>query len=257
MKSKILTLLMVTAVFAGIGAITSFAQDEKQYIVGKVVALDAEGNKVTVKDMNTGERKTFTFAADKMLSLGLGEDVVVTVPKGGTGIDSIKSMQDRPIPNRPPEPNANVARDPYGIPDPTMNEVDPFAEMTQLQRKMNQLFNTTIDRNMGYTKTGLGMNVGFNDIHETDKGYSVEIEAPGMDKNSMNVEVKGNMLVVSGKKEAQQEDKKQGGIQKQYSYGSFSRAMTIPEDADMTKMDVKYDNGVLKIQFPKKAPAKK
>lgn len=64
--------------------------------------------------------------------------------------------------------------------------------------------------------------------------------------------VTGNRLTVSGKREAEKEDKGERYYSYERSYGSFTRSFTLPEGADTDKLRASLEKGVLAITVPKK-----
>jgi len=60
------------------------------------------------------------------------------------------------------------------------------------------------------------------------------------------------MLTISAEKEEEKNEKEKGHNKREYSFNSFSRSFTLPENYKAEKIDAKYDDGVLKIRVPKK-----
>ena len=100
-------------------------------------------------------------------------------------------------------------------------------------------------------------NLGAVDVSETDKEFLVVADAPGMTNNDVKVEVKGNMLQFSGKRN--EEHREESADKKFYrlerSQSSFSRSFRLPATADVSQIKASCQDGVLKISVGKKAPA--
>jgi HSP20 family protein len=97
-------------------------------------------------------------------------------------------------------------------------------------------------------------------ITEGKKEFSIDVAAPGLKKEDFNIDVEGNLLTISSKKETETESngKETGGYtRKEYSYSSFSRTVSLPEQADNNGITAKYSDGILNITIPKKADAQK
>jgi len=89
------------------------------------------------------------------------------------------------------------------------------------------------------------------DIKETRKDIQVTAELPGMDEKDIDVSLHEGTLIVKGEKKSEHEDKKEGYQRIERSYGSFYRAIRLPDDIDEEKIKANYRKGVLKITVPK------
>ena len=91
------------------------------------------------------------------------------------------------------------------------------------------------------------------DVKETEGGYTVQAEVPGVPKEDIHVSVEGN--VVSLRAEVRQLDQKTEGekvLRSERYYGSVARSFQLPADIDAAQAKAKYDNGVLTLTLPKK-----
>jgi HSP20 family protein len=104
---------------------------------------------------------------------------------------------------------------------------------------------------------GRVMNVPAVNIMEHKDEYKVSLAAPGLKKEDFNIAVDGNMLTISSEKEESKEEKDKKFTRKEYSYSSFSRSFTLPEEINKEKIEAKYEDGVLKLSLPRKEEAKK
>ena len=91
-------------------------------------------------------------------------------------------------------------------------------------------------------------------IRETDKDYTVELAAPGMDKKDFNIEFENDLLTISSEKknELEKKDEKGDYFRKEFNYQSFKRSFRVPEDmVNINKIQANYQDGILIIQLPK------
>ena len=91
------------------------------------------------------------------------------------------------------------------------------------------------------------------DVKETDGGYTVHAEVPGVPKEDIQVSIEGN--VVSLRAEVRQHDQKTEGekvLRSERYYGSVARSFQLPADIDAAQAKARYDNGVLTLTLPKK-----
>jgi len=105
--------------------------------------------------------------------------------------------------------------------------------------------------------SGRTMNVPAVNITEHKDEYLVSLAAPGLKKDDFKIAIDGNMLTISSEKEEKKEEKDQKFTRKEYSYSSFSRSFTLPEEINKEKIDARYEDGVLKLSLPRKEEAKK
>ncbi|MBL7696896.1 MAG: Hsp20/alpha crystallin family protein [Chitinophagaceae bacterium] len=93
-------------------------------------------------------------------------------------------------------------------------------------------------------------------VIENHDEYKLSLAAPGMKKSDFEIDVEGNMLTISSEKEEKKEDKDEQYTRREYSYSSFSRSFSLPEDVKQDKIEAAYEDGILKISLPKKEEAK-
>lgn len=95
------------------------------------------------------------------------------------------------------------------------------------------------------------------DITETDKGYEITAELPGMDEKNVEVKFAEGMLTIKGEKHEEKEEKKKDYYLSERHYGSFQRSFRVPEGIDSDKIAANFKKGVLTVSLPKSAQALK
>ena len=95
----------------------------------------------------------------------------------------------------------------------------------------------------------------FGRMNVSDKKDAIEItvEMPGMDKKDIEIEVKDNILTVSGEKKEAQEVKEGDYYMQERQFGQFNRSIGLPDNIDVNKISSSLKNGVLTIIVPKTA----
>lgn len=93
------------------------------------------------------------------------------------------------------------------------------------------------------------------DISADDKQYLVTVEVPGVGENDLHVEVENGTLTISGEKKY--EHSGEDGTGRNYyrierSYGSFRRALALPDDVDTQSISAVHKDGVLSISLPRR-----
>jgi HSP20 family protein len=150
--------------------------------------------------------------------------------------------------------DSNITRNPFAN-DPV------FRDFQKLQADMNKIFENfhkQFFNDMKVPQIPINMDSGFSFSVKTDvidKGdhYEIKADLPGVEEKAIHVNVKDNVLSIEAKTQKSKEDKKDNKIIKQERFeGSFYRAMTLPSNADSSKMTTSYKNGVLIVNIPKK-----
>ena len=93
-------------------------------------------------------------------------------------------------------------------------------------------------------------------IVEKNDFYHIELAAPGMEKADFNVKLDGKVLTISTEKKEEKSTENEKMIRKEFSYKSFRRSFTIDDKIDAANIAAKYENGILKLDLPKKEEVK-
>jgi HSP20 family protein len=91
------------------------------------------------------------------------------------------------------------------------------------------------------------------DVKETDSGYVVQAEIPGVRKDDIHVAIEGNQVTIGAeiRKEMEAKDGERV-LRSERTYGNAYRSFTLPVDLDEAKSTARYDNGVLELTLAKK-----
>lgn len=127
---------------------------------------------------------------------------------------------------------------------------DMFDRYTQGWPRLGQLWDI---------EPGLGLK-GFArtpvlDMSETDKGYEITAELPGLDEEEVEVNVTDDVLTIAGEKQEEHEEKKKDYFVKERRFGQFRRSLRLPPDADSSNISARFNKGVLSVAIPKAAGA--
>jgi HSP20 family protein len=93
------------------------------------------------------------------------------------------------------------------------------------------------------------------DVTETENGYLIHSEMPGVKKEDIDVAIDGNQVTITA--EVKQEwEKKEGArvLRNERYFGNIYRSFTLPAELDQSACVAAYDNGVLELKLVKKAP---
>ena len=91
-------------------------------------------------------------------------------------------------------------------------------------------------------------------ITESKEAYTLDLLVPGLNKEDFKINLDNKVLTISAEKTEKEEvkDENQKQIRREFSFRSFKRSFTLNEQVDATKIQAKYDNGILKVTLSKK-----
>jgi len=89
------------------------------------------------------------------------------------------------------------------------------------------------------------------DIHEDDKKYTVTADLPGVDKKNVNINVKDNVLTLTGERTLETKEENSNYHRRERMYGSFKRCFRLPDMVNEDQISAKFKNGILVIDLPK------
>ena len=89
------------------------------------------------------------------------------------------------------------------------------------------------------------------EVRDVGEEIEVRLEVPGMEAEDFSIRVEGDVLVVSGEKHVEREDRRGHYHLMERAYGSFQRAIALPAPVDESRADASYRRGVLVIKLPK------
>jgi HSP20 family protein len=134
---------------------------------------------------------------------------------------------------------------------------DPFRTLFQEVQKTFEDFS----RRTPFARLGSGMLSPQIDVAESKDAVEVTVELPGVDEKDVDITLADDVLTIRGEKkterEEQDKDKDKEWRVVERSYGSFTRAIPLSFNPDATKVEAKFDKGVLRIHLPKPAEVTK
>lgn len=94
------------------------------------------------------------------------------------------------------------------------------------------------------------------DIRETDGSYELDVDLPGFKKDEIKVQLKDGYLTLSAAKglDKDAKDKEGNYIRRERYAGSMSRSFYVGDGVKEEDIHAKYEDGILKLSLPKKAP---
>ena len=94
------------------------------------------------------------------------------------------------------------------------------------------------------------------DVMETDEEFQIRAELPGVEKKDVKLSVENGVLLISGHREQEKEEKGKRYHKIERAYGNFARSFTVPETVDAEKVTAEFKNGLLNVRLPKSEKAR-
>ncbi len=127
--------------------------------------------------------------------------------------------------------------------------IDPFKELRDIERKIASMLE--LENQMAKPQPKESVWMPAVNEREDEDAYYVEVDLPGVKKEDIHIEVKDNMLIISGERKFKKEEKDKGYVRVESFFGKFERKFTLPPDADTEHIEAEVEDGVLKIKIPK------
>jgi HSP20 family protein len=181
-----------------------------------------------------------------------------------------------------PRGNVGQQRTSYASPSFASGASSPFAMMRRMMDDMDRLFS-----DFGFTHPGLlasalsggrtplsappstqGLQrAGQRDLQqslqslwapqvevfERGNNFVIRADLPGLSREDVGVEIDDDALIIRGERYSDVEDDQEGYYRSERSYGSFYRAIPLPEGIDVSACNATFKDGVLEVTLPKPA----
>ncbi len=132
-----------------------------------------------------------------------------------------------------------------------LTKFEPFGELRELRRGFNYLNSVMEGLEEQNIENGLSSFIPTINSRETDDAYFVEVDLPGVKKSDITIDVKDNVLSISGERKVNDRAKEDSYYKVESKYGKFVRNFTLPKDADVDKIEASNKDGVLEVKIPR------
>ena len=126
---------------------------------------------------------------------------------------------------------------------------NPFALINELNRVFDNRVFPALGSNGGESSLSNTSWAPSVDIHEDKEGYHVSVDLPGVKPDDIEVTTHNNVLSIRGTRGTTHEDKEQKRSER--VFGTFLREFSMPENADLERIEAKSNHGVLDLYIPK------
>ena len=93
-------------------------------------------------------------------------------------------------------------------------------------------------------------------ISESNDGYTIEVSAPGFNKDELDINIDNGVLTITGEHKEEKNENEGNYSRKEFCKCSFQRSFSVPDDVEGEGFDAKFENGVLyvSVKKPKELP---
>lgn len=130
------------------------------------------------------------------------------------------------------------------------SSADLFAELNRMQAQLEQVFPTA----RSSIRSGAASGFPVLNVGTTPTSIEVQALAPGLDPAKLEITIDRGLLVLAGQRPSAlpPADERANVYAQERFAGAFRRVVSLPEDADASKVDAKYRDGVLRISIAKR-----
>ena len=127
----------------------------------------------------------------------------------------------------------------------------PFSMLERFTDEIESLFDFGFGRNFGRTQAGaVQMWAPRIDVSHQNNELVVRADLPGMKREDISVEAGEHELIISGERRQEEQGERGGMYHSERIYGSFYRAIPLPEGAIADQAQATFTDGVLEIRLP-------
>jgi HSP20 family protein len=139
-----------------------------------------------------------------------------------------------------------------------LTQWDPFRELEEMQNRLSSFLGRRPRRAGNGEREAITVSEWspLVDITEDDKEYLIKVELPEIKKDEIKLTVENGVLVLSGERKFEKEEKGKKYHRIERAYGSFMRSFNLPDDADTEKVNAEFKDGLLKVHVAKSETAR-
>ena len=158
-----------------------------------------------------------------------------------------------------------ITRNPQGPWDVRRGEAvgNPLSSPSHFMRRMTEEMDRVFDRVFGDFSGSRrsAQTSDFGDAHtpqqalwsprieafQNDSRFVIRAELPGVNKEDVNVNVTDQAIILEGQRKTEQEETRDGFYHTERFYGSFYRAIPLPEGTITDSAEARFKDGVLEV----------
>lgn len=136
--------------------------------------------------------------------------------------------------------------------NPSLGMTEPFVMLRRFTEEVDRLFNE-----LGFQRSVFPVIEPYGktwipavEMFEKEKQLCIRVELPGLTIHDVKLELTENVLLLTGERKFERDEKKGEYFRTEREYGTFSREIALPEGVDATKVKATFTNGVLEVFMP-------
>ena len=86
---------------------------------------------------------------------------------------------------------------------------------------------------------------------DSKESYEINLELPGVTEDDIDISLEGDMLIITGEKKVEREEKEKDYYFSERRYGKFQRSFRIPANSKSKDIKAQFADGVLTLTIPK------
>ena len=144
---------------------------------------------------------------------------------------------------------------------PRRPQRDPFALLRQITSELDRAFEAPFGSAIRWPSArGFALPEAATwapqiDVIERDNRLVTRVDLPGLKKEDVKVEIADGSLTISGERRSEREEEQDNVYRRERSYGSFYRAVPLPDGAKLDSVTATFVDGVLEVSVPLPAKA--
>jgi HSP20 family protein len=127
------------------------------------------------------------------------------------------------------------------------SNADPFSLMQRMSDEMDRVFGSFLPSRFGTNRSMPQMWAPRIEAFQKEDKFIVRAELPGLKKDDVEVSITDDTIVLQGQRKHEHEQEREGFYHSERSYGSFYRAIPLPEGVIADTADASFKDGVLEV----------
>jgi len=126
----------------------------------------------------------------------------------------------------------------------------------EMERMMTRPWSSAMDWQFPSILDARDMRMALYELVDKGDKFELQVEVPGIAKEKIDVKATKFSIEISGKHSEKSEEKGKKYLYTERMFRSFYRNVPLPEEVVPSKVEAKIEDGILRVDIPKKSPTK-